>query len=449
MNETPLFSLESEQSVIGAFLLNSERAIDRIGALRPHHFYVEANRLVFTELMAMAAENVPIDVITVAERLGDMNLNERTGGLAYLGDIAHNTPSAANVGRYAEVVINKSLERDLASASAEIRAIVASAGDTREKLQRAQAVVMGVTEAAAPKQPLHIADVLVRSVDELQKRGSGEDLRIPTGYLDLDDKLTGGMRPGNVVVIAGRPAMGKTALALNIGYRVAGSEEGVLVCSMEMSDLELTDRMIAIAGEVELQAVLHGDMCGENGDRIMNGVGKLHKMPIVIDDQGGLTLYDVATKARSVKRKHGLGLIVIDYLQLMTGEGENRTQEIGSLTRGLKALAKELQVPIIVLSQLSRKVEERTDKRPMMSDLRESGDIEQDADVIIFCYRDEYYRPDTQDKGIAEIIIGKNRQGETGRVGMTFIAAQTRFESLSSWQPRAEEAKPKRGGGFQ
>lgn len=446
MQEQQLFSIESEQSVIGSFLLNPERTIDRIGALKPHHFYHEANRLIFTELLAMAAANQPIDVITAAERLGDMGLDERTGGLVYLGDLASNTPSAANVGRYAEVVINKALERDLAAASDEIRSIVAGTGETRDKLQRAQAVVMGVTEASAPKQPKHIGEVLIRSVEEIERRGNGDDTRIPTGYIDLDDKLTGGMRPGNLVIIAGRPAMGKTALALNIAKNVAQGEEGVLVCSMEMSDLELADRMIAIAGHVDLQAVLHGDMSGENGERIMAGISKLHQLPLVIDEQGGMTLFDVATKARATKRKHGLGLLVIDYLQLMTGEGENRTQEIGSLTRGLKALAKELGVPIILLSQLSRKVEERTDKRPLMSDLRESGDIEQDADIIIFCYRDEYYRPDSPDKGIAEIIVGKNRQGETGRVGMTFIGSQTRFESCSGWKPRVEEPKKARGG---
>ena len=442
-------SVESEQSVIGGLLLQDSEAIDRIGALRPAHFFTEAHRIIFSAILAMSAENHPIDVITVAERLDADGSSERTGGLAYLGQITSNTPSSKNIRRYADVVIGKAMERSLIAAADDIRCAATGIGSTREKLNKAQSAVMAITESVEPSSPQTIRDVLIRSVGMLQKRGEGGESGLPTGFDDLDHRLTGGMRPGNLIIVAGRPAMGKTAFAVDVAMRVAMTGQPALVLSMEMGDTELADRLIANAGRVPLSAVLAGDMEGENGDRIMTAVGKLHDIPLIIDEQGGLTMFDVASKARSVKRKHGLSLLVVDYLQLMSGDGDNRNSQIEQITRGMKALAKELRVPIVLLSQLSRKCEERTNRRPIPSDLRESGAIEQDADIIVFVYRDEVYSPDSPDKGTAEIIIGKNRQGAIGTVRLAYIGDQTRFEQLAhGWQPAEREQQMRKGRGF-
>lgn len=446
MSEIRLHSQDSEQSILGALLLDPV-SIDNIGALKPGHFYDEAHRIILAEIMAMVAAGKPVDVITVAEELHDHGNDERTGGLSYLGSLVENTPSSRSIRRYAEIVVGKALERQLLAASETIKEIVESTGSTNEKLTSAQSAVMSISESVASRQPKIMAEVLVSAVDTLEKRSGGNIRCLATGFSDLDRQLSGGLRPGNLIVLAGRPAMGKTSLAVNIGYKVARENVPVLVLSMEMPEQELADRLISQAGAVYLSAILAGDMEGENGERIMAGVGKLSGIPLVIDDQGGLNLFDVASKARSVKRKHGLGLLVIDYLQLMSGEGskkDNRNQEIEQITRGLKALAKELDIPIVALSQLSRKCEERTNKRPMNSDLRESGAIEQDADVILFVYRDEEYNPHSPDKGTAEIIISKNRQGQNGMVRMIYQGCYTRFDDLApGWQPaHQEESKP-------
>ena len=442
-----LYSLESEQSVIGALLLDP-LAADRIGALKPEHCYHESHRVIFGEIIRMIAAGKPVDVITVAEELSAHGLDEQTGGLAYLGEMAANTTGSRNIEHYAETVINKALERQLLGVSETIRATVTSVGTTKEKLAAAQAAVMGITEAVAGRQPKVMKEVLIAAAETLTQRSSGNVRCLPTKFVDLDRQLSGGLRPGNLIVLAGRPAMGKTSLGVNIAYQVARSDVPALFLSMEMPEQELADRLIAQAGSVFLSSVLAGDMEGDNGDRIMCAVSILENLPLVIDDQGGLTLFDVASKARSVKRKHGIGLLVLDYLQLMSGDGDNRNQQIEQITRGLKALAKELDIPIIALSQLSRKCEERTNKRPMNSDLRESGAIEQDADVILFVYRDEEYNPTSPDKGTAEIIVGKNRQGQTGMVRMSYQGCFTRFNDLDpGWQPehREEPKKHRRG----
>ena len=442
-----LHSLESEQSIIGALLIDP-LAADRLGALRPEHFYNEAHRVILAEIIRMVAAGKPVDVITVAEELSAHGHDEQTGGLAYLGELAANSAGSRNIGRYAETVTNKALERQLLGASETIRATVTGVGTTKEKLTAAQSAVMGITESVASRQPKIMREILISAAETLTQRSSGNVRCLSSGFIDLDRQLSGGFRPGNLIVLAGRPAMGKTSMAVNIAYQVARHGSPSLFLSMEMPEQELADRLIAQSGSVFLSAVLAGDMEGDNGDRIMCAVSILENLPLVIDDQGGLTLFDVASKARSVKRKHGLGLLVLDYLQLMSGDGDNRNQQIEQITRGLKALAKELDIPIIALSQLSRKCEERTNKRPMNSDLRESGAIEQDADVILFVYRDEEYNPASADKGTAEIIISKNRQGQNGMVRMSYQGCFTRFNDLDpGWQPeyREEQKKPRRG----
>lgn len=365
-------------------------------------------------------------------------MSEKTGGLAYLGELAANTPSAANAGRYAQLVVDKALERELVAASDRIQAIAAGVGSTVEKLAAAQSAIMAVTEGAEPKKPKSIREVLVRAAAAIERRGDGTENAMSTGFMALDAKLSGGFRRGNLIIIAGRPGMGKTALAGGIAYNTVLAGVPTLFLSMEMGDTELADRLIAIAGRVPLDDILAGNMKGDAGDRILAGTARLQELPLVIDEQGGLTFFDIASKARSVKRQHGLGLLIIDYLQLASGDGDTRNTQIEGITRGLKALAKELEIPIIALSQLSRNCESRPNKRPMLSDLRESGAIEQDADTVLMCYRDEYYHPDSSDAGTAEIIVAKNRQGSTGMARLAYIANQTRFETLDrDWRPAA------------
>lgn len=433
-----LHSPDSEHSVLGALLIPGANAVDRIGNLKAGHFFVEAHRLIFAEILTMAAQGIAVDPVTVAERLEAAGLSEKTGGLAYLGDLVSNTPSAANVGRYAQAVVDKALERELIAASDQIQAIASGIGATREKLAAAQSAIMAITEAAEPRRPQLIREVLIRAVDAIERRGSGQDVALPTGFTALDTLLSGGFRRGNLVIVAGRPGMGKTAFAGGIALNAASAGVPTLFLSMEMADTELADRMIAAAGRVPLDDILAGNMAGDTGDRIFAGTAMLHELPMVIDEQGGLSLLEIASKARSVKRLHGLGLLVVDYIQLTAGDGKNRNSEIEVITRGLKSLAKELQIPVIALSQLSRKCEERTNRRPLPSDLRESGAIEQDADVILFVYRDEVYSPDGPDAGTAEIIVAKNRQGATGMARLAYIANQTRFATLAhDWRPAA------------
>lgn len=430
----PPHSTEAEHSVLGSLLLDAS-ACDQISALRPEHFYTESHRLIFAEITTMLAAGKPADVVTVAESLEARGLSERTGGLAYLGEIAQNTPSAANAGRYAQIVIDRATERQLLSAADSINATVRGAGTTVEKLMTAQAAVMAISEAAAPKQPRLICDALISTVETLEARAAGKVEAQPTGFADLDAQLSGGLRSGNLVIVAGRPGMGKTSLATNIGLHAAQAGKVVALLSMEMSEQEITDRLIAQIGRVSLADVIAGRLEGESGDRMLTAVSQLRDIPLVLDDQGGLTLFDAVSKARSIRRRHGLDLLVIDYLQLMSGSGDNRNSELEQVTRGLKALAKELVIPIVLLSQLSRKCDEQR-RRPVMSDLRDSGAIEQDADVIMFIYRDEVYNPDSFDKGTAEILVSKNRQGAPGVVRLMYRGAFTRFDDLAhNWSP--------------
>ena len=453
MNEpiARLHSQDAEQALLGALLLNPAKADDLHG-LRPEHCYSDAHRLILSCLLAMLTRGQPVDAVTVAEALHESGQDEATGGLAYLGGLAANS-AGGNVRHYADIVLGKAMERQLLGASETIRATVMGAGTTLDKLATSQAAVMAITERVETQKPRDLRDVLVDSVTILEQRGTGEVLGIPTGFDAIDDNLAGGMRGGNMIVIAGRPGMGKTALAINIARYVAKQGKTSAVFSMEMSDTELADRLIAQEGSVSLDDVIRGNLEGESGDRIMSAVGRLHSLPMVIDEQGGLSMFELASKVRGVRRRNkDLGLVVIDYLQLMCGsDEENRVQEVSNISRGIKALAKELDIPIIALSQLNRGLEQRQNKRPVMSDLRESGAIEQDADVILFVYRDEEYNPDSPDKGTAEVIFGKNRQGKKGVVArLAFQGEYARFVPLAhDWQPepRAEHKPLRRRGG--
>ncbi|MBP8168859.1 MAG: replicative DNA helicase [Azonexus sp.] len=439
----PLFHIESEQSVLGGLLIDP-KAFDRIDWLHESDFYREDHRLIFRHVAMMLADRQPVDVVTVAESLASAGVDEDCAGLAYLGELAMNTPSAANIRRYAEVVSAKRALRDWLAASAQIADLANAEGSKpiEQRIDEAQAVIFALAERRGDNSddPETIGALLPSVVEDIQARydRGGAITGLSTGFTDLDAK-TCGLNPGDLVIVAGRPSMGKTAFALNVAEHVAVNEDKpALVFSMEMGKKQLSERSIASIGRVSMNALRSGQMSDDEWSRMSFAIGKLFKAPLLIDDAPALTVAQMRSRARRAAKKHGLSLIVVDYIQLASGEGQgrgerqSREQEVSSISRGLKALAKEFNCPVIALSQLNRKVDDRPNKRPLMSDLRDSGAIEQDADLILMMYRDEYYNPDTPDKGIAEIIVAKQRMGETGIVPVLFRGEFSRFENLSS-----------------
>jgi replicative DNA helicase len=438
----PPHSVEAEQSVIGGLLLDNAAWDSVAGMIVDGDFYRDEHRRIFRQIASLLDKAKPADVVTVSEALDAAGDGASTGGLAYLGELAANTPSAANIRRYAEIVRERAILRKLVSAADEIAqsAFAPMGRDAKTLLDEAEARVFAIAEAGARHQGgfQHINPLLNAVVDRIQElhdRDNPSDITgVPTGFIDLD-AMTSGLQGGDLIVVAGRPSMGKTAFALNIAEHVA-VDVGlpVAVFSMEMGGSQLAMRMLSSIGRLDSHRVRTGRLTDDEWSRLSFALGKLHEKPLYIDESGALNPIDLRARARRLHRQCGkLGLIVVDYLQLMTTtrQGENRATEVSDISRSLKSLARELEVPVIALSQLSRKVEERNDKRPLMSDLRESGAIEQDADIIMMMYREEYYKPDTQDKGTAEVIIGKQRNGPTGTVRLTFLGEYTRFENLA------------------
>ena len=439
----PPHSIEAEQSVLGGLLLDNN-AWDKIGdVVTEADFYRDEHRRIFSAIKKLMERSKPADVITVSEALENAGDKDSTGGLAYVAELASNVPGAANIRRYAEIVRERAVLRQLVSAGDEISesALNPMGRDTKTLLDEAEQKVFAIAESGIRHQTgfVHINPLLsevVERIQELHDRDNPSDITgVPTGYIDLDQK-TSGLQPGDLIIVAGRPSMGKTAFALNIAEHVAvNAALPVAVFSMEMGGSQLALRMLTSIGRLDASRVRTGKLNDQEWQQLAFALGKLHEAPIYIDETGGINPIDLRARARRLHRQCGkLGLIVIDYIQLMVGarQSDNRANEVSEISRSLKALAKELEVPVIALSQLSRKVEERTDKRPMMSDLRESGAIEQDADVIMMMYREDYYKPDTPDKGMAEVIIGKQRNGPTGTVRLAFLGEYTRFENLAS-----------------
>ncbi len=440
----PPHSIEAEQSLIGGLLLDNA-AWDRIADIVAQgDFYRDDHRRIFTHIGKLITMGKPADVVTVYESIEKSNQVEQTGGMAYLGEIANATPSAANIRRYAEIVHERAVLRKLVTVGDDIAASALNpAGrDAKQLLDEAEQRVFEIAEAGAKSvqgfraiTPL-LGDVVDR-IQQLYDRENPSDITgVPTGFHDLD-KMTSGLQPGDMIVVAGRPSMGKTAFALNIAEYVGVEMQlPVAVFSLEMSGPQIATRMLSSIGRLDQQKTRSGRLTDEDWDKMTVALGKLHDAPIHIDETGAINATDLRARARRLHRQCGkLGLIVIDYIQLMTGSAgasENRATEISEISRSIKALAKELQVPVIALSQLSRKVEERNDKRPLMSDLRESGAIEQDADIILMMYREEYYKQDTTEKGIAEVIIGKHRNGPTGTVKLTFLGEYTKFQNFAA-----------------
>lgn len=438
-----LFHIESEQCVIGGLLIDPN-AFDRIDFLVEADFYREDHRLIFRHIALMLAERKPVDVVTVAESLKSAGAPEDQTGLAYLGELAMNTPSAANIRRYAEVVSEKRGLRDLLAVADQISNLAQreTSMPVAQRIDEAQAVVFALAEHRARSgndDAEAVGSILADVVADIHERfdNGGRIAGLPTGFADIDEK-TCGLNGGDLVIVAGRPSMGKTAFALNIAENVAVHEgKPVAVFSMEMSKKQLTERSIASLGGISMSAIRSGKLVDDDFGRMSAAIGRLHKAPLYIVDTAALTITQMRSRARRMARKDGLSLIVVDYIQLARGDSAstkngNREQEVSSISRGLKALAKEFDCPVIALSQLNRKVDDRTDKRPMMSDLRDSGAIEQDADVILMMYREDYYKPDTPDAGIAEVIIGKQRMGETGTVPLLFQGQFSRFRNLTA-----------------
>ncbi|KAA3652892.1 MAG: replicative DNA helicase [Proteobacteria bacterium] len=436
----PPHSLEAEQSLLGGLLLDNS-AWDRIADLvTSADFYRDDHRRIFNHIARLIELNKPADVVTVFESLEKNGEAEQAGGLAYLGEIANSTPSAANIRRYGEIVRERAILRKLVSVGDDIAssALTPSGKDAKTLLDEAEAKVFEIAEAGSRHssgfvsiQP--ILGQLVDRIQELYDRDTPNDITgVPSGFADLDE-MTSGLQPTDMMVIAGRPGMGKTTFALNVAEHVA-VECGlpVAVFSMEMPGTQLAMRFLSSVGRLDQHRLKTGKLNDEEWQRLTFALGKLHEAPIYIDESPGLNPTDLRARARRLYRQCGkLGLIVIDYLQLMTSlrQSDNRAAELSEISRSIKSLAKELHVPIMALSQLNRSLEQRPNKRPVMSDLRESGAIEQDADMIMFIYRDEIYNPDSPDKGAAELIIGKHRNGPTGTVRMTFLGEYTRFQN--------------------
>jgi replicative DNA helicase len=446
----PPHSIEAEQSLLGGLLLDNQ-AFDKIADLvAPDDFYRDDHRRLYRHIARLIEQGKPADVVTVAESVEASEDKDRTGGPAYLGSLAQNTPSALNIRRYAELVRERSVQRRLAQVATEIAesALSPSGKEVGQLLDEAETRILEVgekgqrgTQGFEEIQPV-LARVFER-IDHLYQQENKSDVTgVPTGFIDLDEK-TAGLQPGDLIIVAGRPSMGKTALALNMAENVA-VDNGlpVAIFSMEMGASQLAMRMLGSIARVDQHKMRTGRLGDEEWSRLSSAMERLHNAPIFIDEAGALNSLELRTRARRMRRQCGkLGLVMVDYLQLMSspnsGQNENRATEISEISRSLKALAKELETPVVALSQLSRAVEQRNDKRPMMSDLRESGAIEQDADVILFIYRDEVYYPEKPEaKGRAEVIIGKQRNGPIGKVDLAFLGQYTRFENLAQ------------GGGF-
>jgi replicative DNA helicase len=450
----PPHSVEAEQSLLGALLLDNQafdRVADLVGA---DDFYRDDHRRIWRHISRLVEATRPADVVTVSESIEASEDKDKTGGTSYLAALAQNTPSALNVRRYAELVRERAVQRRLAQVATEIAesALAPTGKDVGQLLDEAESKIFQIAESGARKDQglVGISPVLAKvfeRIDHLHSQDNPSDITgVPTGFVDLD-RMTAGLQPGDLIIVAGRPSMGKTAFALNIAEHVALHPSvglPVAIFSMEMSSSQLAMRMLSSMAKVDQTRLRTGRLNDEEWSRLTDEIGRLNEARIHVDETAALNALELRARARRMKREYGkLGLVVVDYLQLMSasGQGENRATEISEISRSLKALAKELDVPVIALSQLSRAVEQRNDRRPLMSDLRESGAIEQDADVILFIFREEVYSPDKEDaKGKADVIVGKQRNGPIGTVPLTFMGRYTRFgnstEGGAPWQNR-------------
>jgi replicative DNA helicase len=446
--KVPPNSIQAEQSVLGGLMLDNQTWDSVADKVVETDFYRRDHQLIFRSIAQLAEKQDPFDVVTLSEVLESTGQLQDAGGLAYLGMLANDTPSAANIVAYANIVRDRSVLRQLIHVGTEISdsAFSTEGRETADLLENAERKVFEIAEQRQRGQGgfSSIKSLLAQAVDKIETlyELDGDITGASTGFTDLDEK-TSGLQPADLIIVAGRPSMGKTTIAMNMAENVAlKSGMPVAVFSMEMPGESLAMRMMSSLGRIDQHKVRTGKLDDDDWPRLTSAINLLAETKLFIDDTPALTPTEVRSRARRLTREHGqLGLIVLDYLQLMQSpsSGENRVQQISDISRGLKALAKELNVPVIALSQLNRNLEQRPNKRPVMSDLRESGAIEQDADLIIFVYRDEVYNEDSPDKGIAEVIIGKQRNGPLGTVRLTFLGQYTRFENFAGVYTGSED----------
>ena len=445
IDRIPPHNNEAEQSVIGAIFLEPQALITAAEVLVPEDFYRMAHQKIFTTMLSLSDRGQAIDVVTVTEELSAKKELEDIGGISYLTEIANSVPTAANIVHYANIVEEKALLRRLIR----VATTIVEDGYTREDevealLSEAEKNMMEVSNRKNAGDFKHIKDVLVQTYDNIEflHTQKGDVTGIPTGFTDLD-KITAGFQRNDLIIVAARPSVGKTAFALNIAQNVATkTSEKVAIFSLEMGADQLVMRMLCAEGNIDAQRLRTGDLQAEDWRKLTMAMGSLSNAGIFIDDSSGIRVNEIRSKCRRLQQEHGLGMVIIDYMQLIQGSGksgENRQQEVSEISRSLKGLARELEIPVIALSQLSRGVEQRQDKRPMMSDLRESGSIEQDADIVSFLYREDYYDKETENENMIEIIIAKQRNGPTGTVTLAFAKEYNKFVNVD-WSQHSPQA---------
>ena len=432
MERIPPHNEEAERSALGAVMLNKEALLDVTEEVKPEDFYNESHREIFDAIMNLYRENTAVDMLTVCEELNRRKALDMVGGRAYIATLTAEVPSTANAGEYAKIVSEKAMLRRLITAAEDIT--IKGYDDkmaAEELLDYAEGDIFRIAQKRQRNDYAKIQDVLMKNLRIIDQavQNKGQVIGLPTGFKQLDEK-TSGLQPSDLIIVAARPGMGKTAFALNIAQQSAvKAGASVLIFSLEMSQEQLGQRLIAMQARVESEKLKKGTLDLKDWDRINFALNELNNTKIVIDDTPGIPIMEMRNKCRRLKAEQGLDLIVVDYLQLMTfdGRADSRQQEISALSRHLKLLAREMNCPVIVLSQLSRAPELRQDKRPMLSDLRESGSIEQDADIVMFLYRDDYYNENTEKPGVCEINIAKHRSGPTDRIDLTWVARYTKF----------------------
>ncbi len=438
INRIPPNDQEAEQAVLGAMLIDSNATVEVLELLKQDDFYRKDHEIIFSCILELYKSAKPIDILTVKDMLNSRNMLQNVGGIEYLTSLASGVYTVSNVEAYVNIVEGKSVLRKLIQASNEI---IKSGYDDKEEidiiLDNAESKIFEILQKKNTKGSSHIKDILVDSFTKLEELYNNKNsiTGVPTGFIELDKK-TSGLQKGNLIFIAARPGMGKSSLALNIAQNAAIKNSiPVAIFSLEMTKEELTNRILCAEAMVDSSKIKNGTIEEEDWLKLANSLGPISESPIYIDDTSNLSVMDIRARCRKLKMEHDIGLIIIDYLQLMEGrKADNRQQEIAEISRSLKILAKELNLPIIALSQLSRAPEQRTDHRPILSDLRESGSIEQDADIVMFIYRDDIYNPESEKKNIAELIIAKQRSGSTGSMELLWLGEYTKFVNLDNYR---------------
>lgn len=435
-DRTPPQNIEAEQAILGAIFIEPEALTTTSEILIPEDFYRAAHQRIYQVMLDLSEKGEPVDLVTVTSELQDRMVLDEVGGVSYLSDLANSVPTAANIEYYCRIVEEKSLLRRLIRVATDITASGYSSEEEIEAiLNNAEKQILEVAQRKNTSAFISIKDVLVETYDNIEQMQNfkGDITGIPTGFVELD-RITAGFQRNDLIIVAARPSVGKTAFALNIAQNVATkTDENVAIFSLEMGASQLVMRMLCAEGNIDAQRLRTGKLESEDWQKLTMAMGSLSNAGIYIDDTPGIRISDIRSKCRRLKQERGLGMILIDYLQLIRGSGksgENRQQEVSEISRSLKGLARELEVPVIALSQLSRGVESRQDKRPMMSDIRESGSIEQDADIVGFLYRDDYYDKESENKNIIEIIIAKQRNGPVGTVELAFVKEYNKFVNL-------------------